>query len=792
METPHPDCSIHTADVPPLPAPGAFIGREPLLASVLERVSEARPLTLTGPAGIGKTRLALEVATEIAAGFADGAEVVDLTPHTDPALLVPAVSGVLGVHYRTEQSGMNALLESVRPRELLLVLDNCEQLIDDVADMVAQLLAAAPLLRVLATSREPLMLESEQVIVVPPLSVPPASSEWSTSDVLVGAMPYDAVQLLATRAAAAGVPGFAASADGALVAQLVRRLDGIPLAIELAAAGLYTRSVADMVAQLDDQLGLLVNGRRDTPQHHQSLHAAIQWSHRTCSSGQRTLWARLSVFSASFDIDDVQAVCADSTDDTPGTTVDGEPVTQLLDALARKSIVSVERDTGGSVRYRLLEAIRQFGQEELAGLDSAEPDRWRIRHAGYCRHLAVEAASAYFSARDVEMIGRVRKAMPDIRSALDWCLSQPAHHEMALQLAVALGEARIWFHIATTEEGRRWLHAAIKAAGGQAPSTLVLRGRALLAWLAMQQADPQAGLLVDACREQAFRAARSAPPFPADAIAHLIAGMHLMFARNDREAITGLTAAYTSFRTASNRSYAHLAIQYAAIAAFLVGDSAIDQLSAQCFDDAEADHTTLALSGAHWIRGLTMWDKGNIDDAADHFSKFLRLNHESGSHTGIRWGIDAMGWVAAADGDWERAIQLLNSALHLRTTASEPSNRNRLHDTSTEANRNARQNVSRLAYNKAREAGAKLTYEQAVALALKTRTSPPEQRPAPAKLTVRQRQVAELIALGKSNQAIADQLFVALKTVESHVKAIMERLGVQNRTQIATWLTRNR
>ena len=179
-----------------------------------------------------------------------------------------------------------------------------------------------------------------------------------------------------------------------------------------------------------------------------------------------------------------------------------------------------------------------------------------------------------------------------------------------------------------------------------------------------------------------------------------------------------------------------------------------------------------------------MWDKGDVDAASRHFSRYLHSHYRTGSHSGIRWGIDAMGWVAAANGEWELAVRLLSSALRLRTTAEE-NDQSRLSEASKDAHRKSKLNLSRYAYNKAREAGAKLTYEQAVALALEHRTT----APSTATLTVRQRQVAELIAQGKSNQAIADQLFVGLKTVESHVKAIMDRLGVQNRTQIATWLT---
>ncbi len=331
----------------------SFVGRRRELSEARRLLGDARLLTLAGAGGVGKTRLALRLAAEVRRTFPDGVWLADLAPVQDGELVPQTVIAALGLQDHSTRLPVETLLEYLAGKRLLLVLDNCEHVLDACAVLATKLLSQAEALRILATSRQLLSVEGEQVMEVPPLSVP--DLDWlSAAGSLTG---YEAVRLFAERAAAV-VPGFAVTAsNGAVVARLCQGLDGMPLAIELAAVRLRVLSAEQILERLDDRYRLLTGGSRTGLERHQTLRAAIEWSYDLCSPQEQILWGRLSVFSGGFDLEAAEQVCA-------GEDIAQEDVFELVTGLLDKSVLARE-EHGSRVRYRLLETIRQYGQTHL-------------------------------------------------------------------------------------------------------------------------------------------------------------------------------------------------------------------------------------------------------------------------------------------------------------------------------------------------------------------------------------------------------------------------------------------
>ncbi len=405
-----------------LPAPlTSFVGREWELAAVRRVQAGTRLLTLTGPGGGGKTRLALALAEELLWAYAHGVWLVNLASVTDPALVPRVVASALGLRPAGPPVPLTAALAAaLRERQLLLVLDNCEQLLPACAVVVEALLLACPHLEIVATSREPLGVSGEVVWRVPPLSVPECGRPGASGDQrtarhggeadAAALLRYDAVRLFVERARLQR-PDFTLTAGNApAVAEICRRLDGIPLAIELAAARLSVLSVPQIAARLHDRFRLLTGGGRTALPRHQTLRAALDWSHDLLFAAEQALLRRLAVFAGGFTLEAAEAVCASGADDRPPTTDDrstrhdpavgGRPpsviaehdVLDLLAQLVGKSLVLAE-EHGGAVRYRLLETVRQYAEEQLD--QAGEAAAVRARHLDWCLALAQEANAAY-------------------------------------------------------------------------------------------------------------------------------------------------------------------------------------------------------------------------------------------------------------------------------------------------------------------------------------------------------------------------------------------------------------
>jgi len=449
----------------------SFVGREDALAEGDRLLRAARLVTLTGPGGSGKTRLALQLAARALAHFPDGVWLIELAPLADPVLVAQAIAAVLGVQEQPGRPILDSLKAYLGVRAALLVLDNCEHLITACAQTAESLLGACPKLRLLATSREALDLAGESILAVTPLSIPQARPGISVPALARN----EAVRLFVDRAAAA-LPGFALNAANAgAVAAVCRELDGMPLAIEMAAVRVRLLRVEQIAERLGDRFQLLTGGRRTALRRHRSLAAVMDWSYELLSEPERAMLRRLAVFAGGWTLEAAEQVCGD---DLGG--ISSVPVLDLLTGLVNKSLAVAERQTGREARYHLLETIRQYALAKLAsGGDEAATRR---RHAQYFRALA-ETAERMLLTRDQPLwLNRLHVELDNLRAVVAWSQTPGGDAEDGLQLASTLRD--YWQSHGPLSEGLAWLEAGLETDRGVSP---VVRARAFVCagWLAV-------------------------------------------------------------------------------------------------------------------------------------------------------------------------------------------------------------------------------------------------------------------------------------------------------------------
>lgn len=459
----------------------ALIGRDREVALIKRLMQTARLLTLTGPGGVGKTRLALRVASDLMSASRDGVWWVDLAALSDPLLVPQAVANVLDVREQPDRLLAVSLQHHLRVKELMLVLDNCEHVIDACAALAHGLLGTCPGVRILATSREPLGVSEECVWAVPALSYPDPSDLPSIAELLS----YDAVHLFVERATA-GYPEFELTRQNAqFVAQICYRLDGVPLAIELAAPRVRALPLEQIAEHLDDCFHVLARRSRTGVLRHQTLRATMDWSYGLLSSEERRLLNRLAIFAGGWTLEAAQAVCASSM--RAGDQTDKDGFLDLLVRLVDKSLVVAGAHTIGKGRYRLLETVRQYAREKL--VEAGEIVAVQRRHAQFFLRFAEEIEPSINTASRAACLARVDTEHDNLRTASRWAIGDDP--ELALRLCGSLWW--FWFHQGYWREGRAWLEQAlVSAAENAAPSPR--RAKALLAsgMLAWAQGDRSA------------------------------------------------------------------------------------------------------------------------------------------------------------------------------------------------------------------------------------------------------------------------------------------------------------
>ncbi|WP_439664168.1 ATP-binding protein [Lentzea sp. HUAS TT2] len=735
-----------------------FVGRKHDVAEVRRLLSESRLVTLTGVGGVGKTRLALRAAAETSRAFRDGVWFVDLGGVTDPELVVHTVLVQLGVHDDTVRQHRTVLVEHLRDRQMLLVLDSCEHVVAATAGLVDALLRGVPGLRVLVTSRERLGVDGEHLWQVMPLPGDPA------------------LALFAERAVAVE-PGFVL--DGCnhdKVSQICALLGGIPLAIELAAVRLRVLSLDHLLSRLDNTFRVLADGKRGGDPRHQTLHAAVDWSFHLCTRPEQILWARASVFAGTFDLEAAERVCS-------GDGVAPDEVMHSLMGLVDKSVVVSEQHPSGT-RFRLLEPLRQYGLGKLR--DAGREQVVRERHRDHFIEWAERREQEWFGPAQPQIFTLTRLEHANLRSALDFCFGNDG--DQCVHLATTL-----WFYWAgcgMLGEGRHWLDRAVASAK---PGPLRAKALWVNGYVATLQGDlPSSTRMLDECHEYAVESGDG----PALAYAtHRLACTHLI---GDDLALADslFEEAMRLYRGQGTvNSHTMLAgIELAISATFQHDFAAAERLCVEARAVGEKHGELWAQAYAVYGLALCAWVSGDLVRADRLGRECLRMKRSFHDLLGIVLAIEVLAWIAASQGDAVRAATLLGATNEIWQSVGYPMFGSRYfgapHGECESSTVNA---LGEQEFRAMFRKGMDLDLEDAIAFAI-GEEQPAD--PAPAAtltpLTRREQQVADLIAGGMSNKEIAASLVIARRTAEGHVERILQKLGFTSRAQIATWVTERR
>ena len=747
----------------------SFIGREREIAEVTRLLGTTRLLTLTGAGGCGKTRLALRLAEEARDAYPDGAWLVELAALADPALVAQTVASTVGLRDGSARSVLDSLVDHLRDKVVLLILDNCEHVVAAAARLADALLRSCPRLRIVVTSREPLGSAGETVWRVPSLTSPPAGADESPLDRV---MSYEAVRLLVERGRAARADFTATDRNAPALAEICRRLDGIPLAIELAAARVRVFSVEQIAARLDDRFRLLTAGPRTVLPRQQTLRATVDWSYALLSEPERALLRRLSVFAGGWTFEAAEAVAA-------GDGIHPHAVLDLLAQLIDKSLVLAEEQRG-VIRYRLLETIRQYAHERLQ--EAGEAERTRDRHLACFLRLAEEAESKLRGVEYRSFLDRLEEEHDNLRVALEWSLTPARQDEAALELSGAL--AWFWWLRSYHDEGRRWLARALE--GTSIRSAARMKALHGAGWLAQHQHDSAtARELLD----ESLQIARELD----DQWTVALALHHL-----------GRVAYYDDLPTAA-RSLAQESLTVAervgdpwliawplhllGIAAHIEGDF---PLARTYYERSLAIRRELGYQEGIGILlsllGMTALCEGDLTQANARLQEALSVMQAVAGPWGVAPILASLSGLAAALGQSRRAVRLGAFAAAVSASYHTP-----LIPFSAALLREglalARQRLGEESYAVAWAEGAAMPRDQAIAEALAVEVAPPAARLASRSdgpygdLTPTERQVLRLLAVGRTTKEIAAELVVAVSTVDRHITHIYGKLGVRNRTE---------
>jgi predicted ATPase/DNA-binding CsgD family transcriptional regulator/Tfp pilus assembly protein PilF len=789
-------------------ARSSFVGRELEAFEVTHALATTRLMTLTGAGGSGKTRLALEVARDLIEAYPDGVWLVELAPLSEKELVPKAVAEALGVPERPREPIADTLVEVLGDRQLLLLVDNCEHLIGAVAGLVDRLLDSCPRVRILSTSREALGVEGEARWLVPPLSVP-EPQDTPSSGQLEG---YESVRLFVERARGRD-PSFALSPHNAdAVAGICRRLEGIPLAIELASARVGTLSVEQISERLEGCLDLLTHGGRT---------ATLDWSYELLSEDEKKLFGRISVFAGGWTLEAAEAVGT-------GEGVEEIEILDLISGLVEKSLAVAGGSDQGGVRYRLLEPIRQYAQEKLK--ESGETEAAERAHAKYFLAMAEGTEPELFGPRDVEGFDRLEAEHDNMRSALSWALER-GETELGLRLGGALG--MFWHAHGHLGEGRKWLEAAL-AKDGRASVAVRIEALKALFWLVFDQWDLKRARTV---AEEAMELSAET-----EIGSSLAASLRIMLAgpawvRGDygkardlldeslaisRKSDDKVTIAEALFQlggvlgeTAPAKEiyeegiavcrkvgYTYRLPDFLLSLGFILilegdyerGVTLNEEAIAICREHGYRSKLNYALDNLGWASLL----QGDHERAKPFYQEGLAVCKELGDKMIASETLEGLACLCAAEGEAFRAARLFGAAQALSAAVGAAAfELSPEEDAWREPYRvTARSRLGEAAWEEMLALGRAMGLEEAIEYALSEepepsatspsssasqQPSPPSAPEHPAGLTSREVEVLGLAAAGMTSAMIAAELFLSPRTVETHLTSIYHKLGVTSR-----------
>lgn len=746
----------------------SFIGREQSLRETRALLGESRLVTVTGPGGIGKTRLAREAVVRAAAAFPDGVAVVELADLEVGSEVAPAVASALGVPDQSTRAPVDQIVRHLTGRRTLLLVDNCEHVLDAAADLLATLLDSVGGLSVIATSREPLGLPGERIHDLGPLDLPDLDRDDAAQ-----VDRSEAVRLVVDRARAL-VPGFAVTDDNrAAVVQLCSRLDGMPLAIELATARFRSLSVEQVLGRLDARFTLLTGGARGDLAHHRTLWALVDWSHDLCTSAEQLLWARLSVFPGSFDLDAAEAVCADA-------ELPVNEVLDVLDRLVAKSIVTAEPH-GATMRYRLLVTMREYGTQQLGeGEDRAATKR---RHRDHYLAQTDRMVRDWCGPNQPLALAALREDHPNLIAALEWSVATAGEESQAARLASLLRYH--WIAGGRLSDGRRWLERILGLVVDQSPE----RGAALwvAAWVCLIQGDrDRAEELLEECRTIA------------GVLEDEVLAAHAAHWTGLRHAFSGRTGeAIDHYRVAIVVFERHGLDAPAATALFQMGmaqtyedqHAAALETCARVLDLSERHGEQWCRAYALWVTSVSQWHRGDPDAAARAGKAALELQRAFQDGICIALTVELLAWLAHDSSDDERSAELAGAAASVwaQIGTSIEAFGPKIHAESVAVAADVDRQLGASLAGRRRASASGVTRLGAVELALGHRAGQ-DAATQECPLTPRELEVAGLVAQGLTNRTIADRLVISPRTVDGHVERIFGKLEVNSRSQIAAWV----
>ena len=783
-----------------------------------------RLLTLTGAGGSGKTRLAVEAARALSGAYPDGVWMTELAPLSEPGLVPQAVASALGIREQPGRPLLGTIIEALRNKEMLLVMDNCEHLIHASSNLAEELLSSCPRLRILATSREPLGIGGEAVRQVGPLSLPETSNGQSTAESL---MRCEAVRLFVERSRVMAPDFGLTEGNAGAVVRVCRRLDGIPLAIELAAARLGDLAVEQVAGRLEGSLDLLQSSGRSAEPKHQTLRSTLDWSYNLLDEMERALFGRLSVYAGGWTLEAAEQVCS-------GRGIEQYEVLDLHVGLVDKSLVVAGATSEGAVRYRMLEPMRQYSREKLQV--SGEVEEARGRHVAFFLALAEEAAPELDGPRQRLWVERLDGEHDNLREALSWIL-ESSEGEMALRLGAALW--RFWYNRGYLSEGRRWLER-ILADGDPAPE----RVRALegMGWLAQHQGDIERAKaayreMLKLSRESGDRgnvatALNSLGTLAVstgdnerakqyleenlsvlqqleeeDNAATEIKRYHAynllgILALNEDEDPARATALWKESLALAKEAGDALRIGTAmcnlGYATVLQGDN--ERATALCEETLvfARDHEDVGqevVLEALVNLGLAALGQGMCEQAISSFDEALAMSQKAGRRASLVNALEGMASLASVRGEALLAARLWGAAEKARemTGIALPPGDRDLHEPHLSS---ARSLLGEREWEEALAKGRAMSLEEAADYAFsRDQVDPPSTRvprdpsagePAP-RLSGREREVVVLVARGLTNRQISVHLGISERTAGNHVGRIRGKLGLRSRAQIANW-----